>query len=672
MVAVKGKLNAAPSRVTGDKKNRKSVGLSFKVYSENERVNVGSRDSVGTSSTRTMRETLIPTRRKSVQFNKGTVQSNSSDSKGNLKGFEKDKDKRNSSLKTVVRRKALADVSNVQGNCSTTIMRDGSKSVVTQGQGTITVCASSRKPSMGKMGTNISQGIGVCNTSKRASAKNLKASSNKQMTKDKGRESVNNAQRTARLSYVLTRKSLPVIRRVNKVDRSDLKENVETSEQGKGKSSFLVKTKAGEKVIPQVRNTRTNLLRNRASDGFILLASRRQTNVDAHAIPKRPIRPTLRTTVKTSKVQTQRTLKSKRTSVLDKSISGAAISSKNKEKLVPSSLPESIGFVGPHQPAQGELPPDGNASTSTNTSDINNRRKSDRRRSFTLSLMTRSKQLEEHGEFRKLEKLPSIDDNCNHLEVAEYVEEIYQYYWVTELQAQNPSMQNYMSIQSDITPQMRGILINWLIEVHFKFELMQETLYLMVTLFDRYLSLVPIKKNDMQLVGLTALLLASKYEDFWHPRVKDLISISAESYTRDQMLGMVDSGLSVLLSWTKAMCHLLFSGEKVVLNKLKFRLNVPTPYVFMMRFLKAAQSDKRLEHLAFYLIELCLVEYEALKYKPSLLCASAIYLARDCAEMILKFQKAARTGQLKVTYEKYVRPDQSGVAAITPLNRLPL
>lgn len=103
------------------------------------------------------------------------------------------------------------------------------------------------------------------------------------------------------------------------------------------------------------------------------------------------IQPTLRTTVKTSKVQTQRTLKSKRTSVLDKSISGAAISSKNKEKLVPSSLPESIGFVGPHQPAQGELPPDGNASTSTNTSDINNRRKSDRRRSFTLSLMTRSK-----------------------------------------------------------------------------------------------------------------------------------------------------------------------------------------------------------------------------------------------------------------------------------------
>lgn len=100
-------------------------------------------------------------------------------------------------------------------------------------------------------------------------------------------------------------------------------------------------------------------------------------------------------------------------------------------------------------------------------------------------------------------------------------------------------------------------------QVHFKFELMQETLYLMVTLLDQYLSQVTIKKDEMQLVGLTALLLASKYEDFWHPRVninistfmhfswfaflcstkkmqvKELISISAESYTRDQVLRMV-------------------------------------------------------------------------------------------------------------------------------------
>lgn len=77
--------------------------------------------------------------------------------------------------------------------------------------------------------------------------------------------------------------------------------------------------------------------------------------------------------------------------MLDKSISGAANQSKNKEKQVPSSLPEQNGLAGHHQPSKGEIPPDGDANSSTNTSDINNKRKSDRRRSFTSSLMTRSK-----------------------------------------------------------------------------------------------------------------------------------------------------------------------------------------------------------------------------------------------------------------------------------------
>ena len=81
-----------------------------------------------------------------------------------------------------------------------------------------------------------------------------------------------------------------------------------------------------------------------------------------------------------------------------------------------------------------------------------------------------------------------------------------------------PPMENFMSNQTDITPQMIGICHSC--QVHLKFDLMAETLYLMVTLLlDHYLSEVKIKKNEMQFVGLTSLLLASKYEDFWHPRV---------------------------------------------------------------------------------------------------------------------------------------------------------
>ncbi|KAJ6793327.1 putative cyclin-B3-1 [Iris pallida] len=252
---------------------------------------------------------------------------------------------------------------------------------------------------------------------------------------------------------------------------------------------------------------------------------------------------------------------------------------------------------------------DGSQCSNETVTLVISRSKRSRRKSYTSSLVAKSEILGDSANFVKKDELPIIDDQTNPLEVVEYVDDIYQYYWTTEVQ--NPLPANYMTLQSDITPKMRGILINWLIEVHHKFQLMQETLFLMVDVLDRVLSILPVKKDELQMVGLTALLLASKYEDYWHPKINELISISANLYTRDQMLDM----------------------EKLILRELRFRLNVPTPYVFMLRFLKAAQSDKKLENLAFYLIELCLVEYEALKYRPSLLCASAIYVARCTLQM---------------------------------------
>ncbi|BBH01425.1 hypothetical protein Prudu_011690 [Prunus dulcis] len=555
---------------------------------------------------------------------------------------------------------------------------------VSVGTGIKTMSVSSRRSFLGKGQESPSQGVSRLQTSKRA-IKDLKAPSDNQRTKAMGlgRESVAaDGRRTSRNTLKLIRKSLPVLK-VNPEETSIPKENAGSSENAEEKSGYYVRAKVGRTVVPRVsNNARSHLLQNRVSIslvmpgefplGFLQPFSKKgaenviwsalgvfilafkgskgserlegllgQANSNTRVLPRISVRPILKSTLNTS--ESQRTLKSKCASGPKKLVSATATSSKT-EKVVTSFLPENVK----HDSTQGELPSDGKCSHSV--SSTISRRNSNRRRSYTSLLMTGSKLLEERDEAMKQEELPSIDDDCNQLEVSDYVDEIYQYYWVSE--AQNPPLENFMLIQADITPHMRGILVNWLIEVHFKFELMQETLYLMVTLLDQYLSQVTIKKDEMQLV-------------------KELISISAESYTRDQVLRM----------------------EKLMLKKLKFRLNAPTPYVFMLRFLKAAQSEPKLEHLAFYLIELCLVEYEASRFKPSLLCAAALYVARctlqitaawtpllckharydvDCAEMILKVQKVARVGRLKVTYEKYMRPDLSGVAAIKPLERLPL
>ncbi|XP_040930529.1 putative cyclin-B3-1 isoform X2 [Gossypium hirsutum] len=614
----------ASLKLKGKTGDQLSSSRCLKIYSQNENPKIE-------ASTMT----------KPVVGSKAAVLTTAIDSKGSLKNMTKIKGKRDSSENKIVQRKALSDLSNLTSFVSSTKVYDGSKSMknersallerVSVASAAKTANVSSRRSFKGKERDHLNQGA-VVHTSKTESNKDVKTSLSVQSvtTKNSDRKSVLATSRTTKNPLPPSRKSLPVLKKDKATEASR-----NTS-----------KAKVCESASHQASYGKNHLSRNRGSDSFVMMATKSGSNSAARILPR----------------------SFKCSSGLKKQASVAAISSK---KDIECTLPANNVAAISSEASQKDLMSNGNSDASINMPDILTRKKAKRRRSYTSLLMTRSKLLEGNGA-KEEEKLPGIDKDDNPLEVAQYVDEIYQYYWTTEVL--NPSLENYMSIQKDITPHMRGILINWLIEVHLKFDLMQETLYLMVTLLDRYLSEVQIKKNEMQLVGLTTLLLASKYEDFWHPRVKDLISISAEAYTTEQVLKM----------------------EKLVLKELKFRLNVPTPYVFMLRFIKASQSDTKLEHLAFYLIELCLVEYEALKFKPSLLCASAIYVARctlqmspswtpllcrhtrydaseirECAEMILRFQRAARSGQLKVTFEKYTSHELSQVAMITPLGRLP-
>ncbi|CAN4095492.1 unnamed protein product [Withania somnifera] len=183
-------------------------------------------------------------------------------------------------------------------------------------------------------------------------------------------------------------------------------------------------------------------------------------------------------------------------------------------------------------------------------------------------------------------------DKKNTLAVVEYIDDIHAYYKKTE--SSSCVSPTYMERQFDINERMRVIIIDWLIEVHYKFELMEDTLYLTVNLIDRFLALV----------GVTSMLLACKYEEVSVPVIQDLILISDKAYTGKEVLEM----------------------EKLMINILQFKLSVPTAYVFVKRFLKAAQSDKKF--LSFFMTDLCLVEYKMLRFPPSMLAAAAIFTAQ--------------------------------------------
>ncbi|XVF20715.1 hypothetical protein REPUB_Repub12eG0027000 [Reevesia pubescens] len=78
-----------------------------------------------------------------------------------------------------------------------------------------------------------------------------------------------------------------------------------------------------------------------------------------------------------------------------------------------------------------------------------------------------------------------ISDLKDPLAVVEYVDDIYTCY--RESEVSSCVSPNYMERQFDINEKMRAILIDWLIEVHYKFDLMDETLFLTINLIDRFL-----------------------------------------------------------------------------------------------------------------------------------------------------------------------------------------
>lgn len=165
--------------------------------------------------------------------------------------------------------------------------------------------------------------------------------------------------------------------------------------------------------------------------------------------------------------------------------------------------------------------------------------------------------------------------------------------------------QSYMSKQVDINEKMRGILVDWIIEVHLRFKLLPETLFLTINLIDRYLVKTQILRTRLQLVAVAALLIASKYEEIYVPELNDFVFISDNAYTRQEILEM----------------------ERSILITLEFNITICSSYRFLQRFWKVASNKEELFHLAQYLIELTLIEQRMLVYTPSQIAASALWLA---------------------------------------------
>ena len=209
----------------------------------------------------------------------------------------------------------------------------------------------------------------------------------------------------------------------------------------------------------------------------------------------------------------------------------------------------------------------------------------------------------ENMNLNNTEKIMEIQKNKNPQNVDEYFDDI-----CNELSKNeekylvNPE---YMSNQSDINNRMRAILIDWLIDVHLKYKLVPQTMYIAVNLIDRYLEKNDTNRAYLQLVGVTAMFIACKYEEIYPPELKDFVYITDGAYVKSDILRM----------------------ENKMLSSLNFDVTFPTQWNLFEIFKRKLDLDEKTFKLAWFLMELCLINSKILKFKMSQIAASAILIA---------------------------------------------
>lgn len=201
---------------------------------------------------------------------------------------------------------------------------------------------------------------------------------------------------------------------------------------------------------------------------------------------------------------------------------------------------------------------------------------------------------------------PEFDIDSEHLSdsshTSEYAKEIFDYLKNRE---EKFVLCDYMVDQPNLNTNMRAILVDWLVEVQENFELNHETLYLAVKVTDHYLAVSQTKREALQLIGSTAMLIASKFEERAPPCVDDFLYICDDAYKRSQLISM----------------------EISILQALNFDINIPVPYRFLRRYAKCVSAGMDTLTLARFICELSLLEMEFVPVRASLLASACLLIA---------------------------------------------
>ncbi|XP_033251712.1 G2/mitotic-specific cyclin-B isoform X2 [Drosophila miranda] len=207
---------------------------------------------------------------------------------------------------------------------------------------------------------------------------------------------------------------------------------------------------------------------------------------------------------------------------------------------------------------------------------------------------------------KRLAGIEDIDahDKDNLVLVSEYVNDIYDYLYKVEIE--QPIHNDHLAGQKEVSHKMRAVLIDWINEVHLQFHLAAETFQLAVAIIDRYLQVVKnTKRSNLQLVGVTALFIATKYEELYPPAINDFVFITDDTYSAREIRMM----------------------ELQIFKAIDCNLSRPLPIHFLRRYSKAAGAEDEHHAMSKYFVELASFDYDLASYKPSEIAAASLFLS---------------------------------------------
>lgn len=206
--------------------------------------------------------------------------------------------------------------------------------------------------------------------------------------------------------------------------------------------------------------------------------------------------------------------------------------------------------------------------------------------------------------------------------VSEYAEDIFEYMCELEVclifflngflltsffQDEMMPNPNYMDGQNEISWGMRQTLVDWLLQVHLRYHMLPETLWIAVNIVDRFLTKRVVSLHKLQLVGVTAMFIASKYEEVMAPSVDEFVFMTENGYNKEEIL----------------------KGERIMLQTLEFHIShYCSPYSWMRKISKADDYDIQTRTLSKFLTEVTLLDHRFLRVKPSIVAAVGMYCAR--------------------------------------------